>query len=498
MPSKCAGAPVTPARDVWLDGMEARAGASPHVNVGCRAGLALSRVEPQMWEAPVQRNRTSVGLDVHARSVLACGLDGQTGELFERRLYPDHGEIISWAQRLPGPAAVAYETSPTGFGPARFLTRQGIDCQVTAPSKPQHPTGDRIKTDVRDARHLTRLHLGEIVAVTVPSVEQEAARDLVHARNDVRGDLMAARHRCVETAAALLLHCCCARGSSTPAAHRGPARMTDGCAPNRVTRCSTRPGSGAAFDVAYDTLLATTTHRDRLDTAMTGSTPRSPRWPRPASSPRPWCGWGRLRGVTTLTATLTAFGLAVEIDDWHRLTSRSIRAYLGLMPSESSSGNSRSPGPITKTGNGHTRRLLVEAAWHHHPPNRIGAQLRRRQDAASPAARDRGQHANRRLHDRRVHFNLRRKRAVVANTATAPTPPPPATRPAGAGHWPSTTTNHHDQPRRPTSDEPPPAQPSAGDHLASLVRVNIVRPRCAAGTSDNPAAPRHVDTSQAT
>ena len=72
-------------------------------------------------------NRTSVGLDVHARSVVACGLDGQTGRLYERRLTPDHGEILSWILGLPGPVAVTYEAGPTGFGLARFLTGQGID-----------------------------------------------------------------------------------------------------------------------------------------------------------------------------------------------------------------------------------------------------------------------------------------------------------------------------------------------------------------------------------
>ena len=149
-----------------------------------------------MWEAPVGPNRTSVGLDVHARSVVACGLDGQTGELFERRLTPDHAEIIGWVRSLPGPAAVTYEAGPTGFGLARFLTGHGIACHVAAPSKLQRPPGDRVKTDVRDARHLARLlHLGEIVAVTVLSVEQEAVRDLVRAREDVRADLMPARHR---------------------------------------------------------------------------------------------------------------------------------------------------------------------------------------------------------------------------------------------------------------------------------------------------------------
>src|SRR4051794_17651103 len=86
-------------------------------------------VEPQMWEAPVSANATSVGLDVHARSVVGCGLDGRTGELFERRLPPDHSEIISWIRGLPGPVGVTYEAGPTGFGLARFLTGQGIDCR---------------------------------------------------------------------------------------------------------------------------------------------------------------------------------------------------------------------------------------------------------------------------------------------------------------------------------------------------------------------------------
>jgi transposase len=69
-----------------------------------------------MWEAPVSVNATSVGLDVHARSVVACGMDGRSGELFERRLTPDHGDIKSWIRSLPGPVAVTYEAGPTGFG----------------------------------------------------------------------------------------------------------------------------------------------------------------------------------------------------------------------------------------------------------------------------------------------------------------------------------------------------------------------------------------------
>ena len=92
--------------------------------------------------------RTSVGLDVHARSVVACGLDGDTGEVFERWLTPNRQEILEWIRGVPGPAAVAYEAGPTGFGLARFLIDAGIGCVVAAPSKLQRPPGDRVNTDL--------------------------------------------------------------------------------------------------------------------------------------------------------------------------------------------------------------------------------------------------------------------------------------------------------------------------------------------------------------
>ena len=140
--------------------------------------------------------RTSVGLDVHARSVAAAAIDGVTGELVQAKLTPSHEHIRSWLQDLPGPVAVAYEAGPTGFGLSRALAAAGIRCEVVAPSKLQRPSGDRVKTDARDAVHLARLlRLDEYVAVSVPTVDQENARDLVRAREDARGDLMRARHR---------------------------------------------------------------------------------------------------------------------------------------------------------------------------------------------------------------------------------------------------------------------------------------------------------------
>ena len=110
--------------------------------------------------------RTSVGLDVHARSVAAAAIDGVTGELIQARLTPSHGHVRAWLHELPGPVAVAYEAGPTGFGLARTLNAAGIRCEVVAPSKLQRPSGDRVKTDAKDAVHLARLlRLDEFTAV---------------------------------------------------------------------------------------------------------------------------------------------------------------------------------------------------------------------------------------------------------------------------------------------------------------------------------------------
>lgn len=118
-------------------------------------------------------------------------------------------------------------------------------------------------------------------------------------------------------------------------------------------------------------------------------------------------------------ATLTAFGLATEIGEWDRLTGRSIGAFVGLIPTEHSSGESRSQGGVSKTGNAHVRRLLVEAAWHHRKPYRPGRELVARWKASTPKAKARGHQANRCLHARWEHFDERGKRAVVANAGIA-------------------------------------------------------------------------------
>ncbi|MFK4148608.1 transposase [Streptomyces sp. NPDC004065] len=123
-----------------------------------------------------------------------------------------------------------------------------------------------------------------------------------------------------------------------------------------------------------------------------------------------------LRGIDTLSA----LGLAVEVGDWQRFTGATIGAYLGLVPSEHSSGPNRFQGPITKTGNSHARRLLVEASWQHYKPYRgPGVTLRRRMELASLPVRQRADLGNRRLHQRWESFLARKKNTNVAAVAVA-------------------------------------------------------------------------------
>lgn len=344
--------------------------------------------------------RTSVGLDVHARSVAAAAIDGVTGELVQAKLTPSYEHVRAWVGALPSPVAVAYEAGPTGFGLYRHLSAAGIRCEVVAPSKLQRPAGNRVKTDAKDAVHLAKLlRLDEVTAVAIPSVEQEAARDLVRAREDCRGDLMRARHRLSK----LLLRrgIVYYGGRAWTGRHdawlRGQAR---GQLFDRATLL--------AFDNDYETVWAVQARRDRLDAAISEMAADSEFTPVVRRL-------GCLRGI----GTLTGFALAVEVGDWHRFTGRTIGSFVGLVPCEHSSGQSRAQGEITKTGNGHARRLLVEAAWHHRPRYQVGKTMIERWDLAPAAARVRGDEGNRRLHQRWVRFIDRRKRATTANVAIA-------------------------------------------------------------------------------
>jgi len=320
-------------------------------------------------------------------------LDVDTGEVSRHRFGYDLSDVVAWIRSLPGPQIATYEAGPTGFGLYRLLLGSGTECVVAAPSKLQRPSGDRVKTD---ARRL--LHLDEITAVKVPTVEEETARDLVRSREDTRQDLMSARHRLSK----LLLRHGFVYDDGAAWTHKHDQWLR-----------SHRTGDLAfttAFDANYEAVAQAVARRDRLDTAITSMAADSPFTPMVNRL-------GCLRGISALTG----FALAVEITDWHRFTGNTIGSFLGLVPSEYSSGQSRQLGGITKTGNSHARRLLVEAAWQHRRDYRPSAQsvLQARWEKAPTPARLRGQAGNERLHHQWVAFTARKKRPVIANVAVA-------------------------------------------------------------------------------
>ena len=139
---------------------------------------------------------TWVGLDVHARSTHASAIDVVTGELTRARFGAGSEEVVEWLVGLRGPARVVYEAGPTGFALYRAARAAGVEIDVIAPSKTARPSGDRVKNDRKDAELLARLAMaGQLTAVAVPSEFVEAARHLSRTREQVRGDLMRARHR---------------------------------------------------------------------------------------------------------------------------------------------------------------------------------------------------------------------------------------------------------------------------------------------------------------
>lgn len=339
---------------------------------------------------------TWVGLDVHARKVVAGVLDAESGELRSLRAPAAPAEAVEWLGQFAAPVRVAYEAGPTGYGLARACVAAGISCTVAAPSKIHRAPADKVKTDRRDAERLARLlRLGELVAVRVPAPHEEAARDLVRAREDARGELMRARHRLSKL---LLRHGLIYDATAWTLAHDAWLRRQ---------RFDSRP-LALAFEESYAAALQARARRDTLDQAIVELAAEPPF----AETVARLCC---LRGVSTLTA----LALTVELGDWTRFQPQSLGPFLGLTPSEDSTGERRRLGSITKTGNTHARRLLVEAAWHQRRPPRESATLARRRHGQPAAVRARADHSARRLHARWHALERRGKRRTVVAVAVA-------------------------------------------------------------------------------
>jgi transposase len=342
--------------------------------------------------------RSLVGLDVHATKIVAAVLDAENGELRTFGMNGDAGEAAAFCAGLPRPVRAAYEAGPTGYGLARELAKRGVGCVVAAPSKIPRASGDRVKTDRRDAEHLVRLlFAGKLHPVRVPGLEEEALRDLVRAREAVRVDLMRCRHRLSK----LLL--------------RHGIRFDDGKAwTDRhrqwlATVVLPWPAAQATMLDAQGAIDALCHRRDRLEREILGMLPTSP-WVVQVGRLR--C----LRGVDTLTAV----GLCAEIGDFERFAkAEQLMSYIGLVPCESTTGQQRRLGSITKTGSGHARRLLVEAAWHYRPRPRIGKRLTERQDGQPAEAVAISWSAQQRLHRTWCRLEQRAKRRTIIAAAAA-------------------------------------------------------------------------------
>lgn len=327
----------------------------------------------------------TVGLDVHARSVRLAAM--RADELLEERTLPyDHEAIEKAIGRWPG-ARACYEAGPTGFALQRHLAGAGVDCAVVAPALvPQRP-GDRVKTDARDARALARLHQGGLLeAIWVPDPETEAARDLIRAREDARIDRMRDRHR--------LSKFCLRHGLAMPGRSWSLARQ------DWLSRQGfDRPARQRAFESYCHAVALADARIEGLEAEIGQVASKGPWAPLVA---RLRC----LRGIDTLSA----LGIAVEIGDFHRFeAAERFMSFVGLVPSERSSGEKRARGSITKVGNTHVRRLLVEAAWHSRLRPRVSYRLARRQRGADPAAIERSWRAQLRLHRRWRRMSARGK-----------------------------------------------------------------------------------------
>ncbi|MDQ3678805.1 MAG: IS110 family transposase, partial [Actinomycetota bacterium] len=255
--------------------------------------------------------RSLVGLDVHAAKIVAAVLDAETGQVQHFRLGGDVTEAAGLCAGLARPVRAAYEAGPTGYGLARELAGRGVECVVAAPSKIPRASGDRVKTDRRDAEHLVRLLLaGKLHPVRVPGPAEEALRDLVRAREAVRVDLMRCRHRLSK----LLL--------------RHAIRFEDGPAWSERHRAWLAqvelgwPAAQATLLDAQGAIDALVHRRDRLEREIAAMLPGSP-WATQVGRLR--C----LRGIDTLTAA----GLCAEIADFERFAkAEQLMSYVGLVP----------------------------------------------------------------------------------------------------------------------------------------------------------------------
>lgn len=351
----------------------------------------------------MKKNIRFIGLDVHAETI-AVAVAEASGEVRSLGVIPNRPEPVRRLLRKLGPSQslrVCYEAGPCGYVLYWQLTGLGVHCEVVAPTLVPVKAGDRVKTDRRDAQKLARSYRsGDLTAVWVPDAAHEALRDLVRAREAAKKDQLRARHRLQK----FLLR----RGLQPPEGIKAwTLKHLDWVKTLRLEQF--------ALEV---TLLDYVTEVDRarerierLERAIDQAIETAPAAIRATVD-----ALQSLRGV----ARLSAATIVAEVGQLSRFAKpRQLMGYTGAVPSEHSSGGSVRRGAITKTGNAHLRRILVEAAWaYRHRPN-VGSELRHRQASASEAVKAIAWRAQHRLHHRYARLAARGKTKQHIVTAIA-------------------------------------------------------------------------------
>lgn len=346
---------------------------------------------------------THVGLDVHKETIVAAILLPRRKRAEVLKLANEDGAVRRFVRKLrkiaPGPIQACYEAGPTGFSLQRLLLGLELDCQVIAPSLIPAKPGERIKTDRRDAIKLAELlRAGLLTEVHAPTPQQEAVRDLCRAREDAVRDRTAAKHRLSK----FLLR----RGLSCPS--------TTWSRPwwkwlRRI--CATLECEADRWVLdSYVTAVEQADSRvSALESKLEDVATREP-YQRAV---------GRLRCFRGID-TVNAMTIASELHGFSRFhRPQQLMAYLGLVPSEHSSGKTTARGGITKSGNGHVRRALIEAAWHYRHRPAVGRGLEKRRVGQPPGAVAIADKAMRRLHGKWTKMVFRGKPTPMATTAVA-------------------------------------------------------------------------------
>ena len=344
---------------------------------------------------------TDVGMDTSKKSIQVAMLLPGRREAVEWELVNEPQAVKRLAKRLLrealGTLRVCYEAGPCGYTLQRQLRAAGVESIVVAPSLVPAKPGERIKTNRRDARNLAQmLRADALTEVHPPTLEEEAVRDLSRCREDAREDLLRARHRLGKM---LLRRGLVHSGRAWTEAHR------------RWLRCLSfeHEADRAVFD---DYLRAIEHLEERLRGLEEKLVALSEKEPY-----REPVGWLRcFRGI----ATVTAMTLVAELHDFRRFESpRALMAFLGLVPSENSTGEKHRRGAITRAGNTHARRVLIEASWHYRHRPGVSKQLRKRREGQPGWVIAVADRAQLRLHKRFWKLALHGKSTNKAVTAVA-------------------------------------------------------------------------------